>query len=149
MRGMPTPSDPTPNDPTPNDPTPTDPTPAATGPLAGVRILELAGLGALPFATLKLADMGADVIRVHRVAEVPADRPAPEDVPVAQRWREFDRGRRSIAVDLKSAEGWRSSSTSPSAVTRCSRRSARGSPSGSASGRSRCWRATRGWSTAG
>src|SRR5690348_2112545 len=75
------------------------------GPLAGVRILELAGLGALPFATLKLADMGADVIRVNRISEVPADPPAPEEVPEAARWREFDRGRRSIAVDLKSSEG--------------------------------------------
>src|SRR4051812_30313958 len=75
------------------------------GPLAGVRIIELAGLGALPFATMKLADMGADVIRVNRTSEVPADRPEPQAVPEAARWREFDRGRRSIAVDLKSAEG--------------------------------------------
>jgi alpha-methylacyl-CoA racemase len=76
-----------------------------TGPLSGLRIVELAGMGALPFATLKLADMGADVIRVNRVSEVPAERPAPDQVPAAQRWREFDRGRRSIAVDLKSPEG--------------------------------------------
>jgi alpha-methylacyl-CoA racemase len=77
----------------------------SAGPLAGVRIIELAGLGALPFATMKLADMGADVIRVNRISEVPAEQPAPEDVPEAARWREFDRGRRSIAVDLKSSEG--------------------------------------------
>jgi alpha-methylacyl-CoA racemase len=69
------------------------------GPLQGVTIIELAGLGALPFATLKLADMGADVIRVHPTHEVPAeDRPAHRD-------SEFDRGRRSIAIDLKSPEG--------------------------------------------
>jgi len=36
----------------------------SSGPLAGVRVIELAGLGALPFGALKLADMGADVIRV-------------------------------------------------------------------------------------
>ena len=35
------------------------------GPLSGVTIIELAGLGALPFGSLKLADMGADIIRVE------------------------------------------------------------------------------------
>jgi alpha-methylacyl-CoA racemase len=68
------------------------------GPLDGVRVLELAGLGALPFATLKLADMGADVIRVHRVSDVPAS-------PPASHHSEWDRGRRSVAIDLKQAEG--------------------------------------------
>lgn len=69
------------------------------GPLAGVTIIELAGLGALPYGTLKLADMGADVIRVHPLHEVPTgDRPA-------ERHSEFDRGRRSIAIDLKLPAG--------------------------------------------
>jgi alpha-methylacyl-CoA racemase len=68
------------------------------GPLAGTRIIELAGLGALPFGTQKLADMGADVIRVHRTGEVPAE-------PVEWRYSEYNRGRRSIAVDLKSPDG--------------------------------------------
>jgi len=68
------------------------------GPLDGVTIIELAGLGALPYGTLKLADMGADVIRVHPTTEVPADKPT-------SRTSEFDRGRRSIAVNLKSPEG--------------------------------------------
>ncbi len=69
------------------------------GPLSGVTVIELAGLGALPFGTLKLADMGADVIRVNRVAEVPAS------PPTDPRFSEFDRGRRSIAVDLKAPAG--------------------------------------------
>lgn len=68
------------------------------GPLSGVRIVELAGLGALPYASLKLADMGADIIRVDRAADVPAD-PAPRP---RSSW---DRGRRSIAVDLKHPDG--------------------------------------------
>jgi alpha-methylacyl-CoA racemase len=68
------------------------------GPLAGVRIIELAGLGALPYGTLKLADMGAEVIRVHPTSEVPIERPD-------HRSSEFDRGRRSITIDLKSADG--------------------------------------------
>jgi alpha-methylacyl-CoA racemase len=71
---------------------------ARGGPLAGTRIIELAGLGALPFGTQKLADMGADVIRVHRTGEVPAE-------PVEWRYSEYNRGRRSIAVDLKSPDG--------------------------------------------
>ena len=69
------------------------------GPLEGVTIIELAGLGALPYGTLKLADMGADIIRVHPLHEVPSgDKPT-------ERHSEFDRGRRSIAIDLKSPEG--------------------------------------------
>ena len=56
------------------------------GPLAGIRIVELAGLGALPFGTGKLGDMGADVIRVHRTTEVPSE-------PKAQGYSEYNRGR--------------------------------------------------------
>ncbi|HWP66516.1 MAG TPA: CaiB/BaiF CoA-transferase family protein [Candidatus Limnocylindria bacterium] len=71
---------------------------AGSGPLAGVRVIEMAGLGALPFGATKLADMGADVIRVERPGDVPADRtPRPHNF--------WDRGRRSIAVDLKHPEG--------------------------------------------
>ena len=69
-----------------------------SGPLHGVTVIELAGLGALPFGTLKLADMGADVIRVERAAEVPAD-------PKPRAFSEWDRGRRSIGVDLKHPDG--------------------------------------------
>jgi alpha-methylacyl-CoA racemase len=68
------------------------------GPLHGVKIIELAGIGALPFASLKLADMGADVVRVERVADVPSD-------PVPRPPSSWDRGRRSIAVDLKHPAG--------------------------------------------
>jgi alpha-methylacyl-CoA racemase len=71
-----------------------------TGPLAGITVIELAGLGALPFGTLKLADMGADVIRVERTADVPLPPPDPP-----RGFSEWDRGRRSIAVDLKHPDG--------------------------------------------
>jgi alpha-methylacyl-CoA racemase len=77
---------------------PSDRTAPSQGPLAGVRVIELAGLGALPFGALKLADMGADVIRVERVQDVPADKtPRPHNF--------WDRGRRSMAVDLKHPDG--------------------------------------------
>jgi alpha-methylacyl-CoA racemase len=68
------------------------------GPLHGVTIIELAGLGALPYGSLKLADMGADVIRVERLADV--------DTTGTPRPRSsWDRGRRSIGVDLKHPDG--------------------------------------------
>ena len=64
------------------------------GPLAGIKVVELAGLGALPFGSLKLADMGADIVRVDRLSEVPENpEPRPHNF--------WDRGRRSIALDLK------------------------------------------------
>ncbi|WP_113702469.1 CaiB/BaiF CoA transferase family protein [Nonomuraea lactucae] len=68
---------------------------ARRGPLAGVRVLELAGLAPGPFAGMMLADHGAEVLRVDRVPKV-SDRPR-SDV--------MDRGKRSIGLDLKSPEG--------------------------------------------
>jgi alpha-methylacyl-CoA racemase len=64
------------------------------GPLAGVRVIELAGIGPGPFCALLLADMGAEVIRVDRPGAPPADR---RDVVL--------RGRRALAIDLKRPEG--------------------------------------------
>jgi alpha-methylacyl-CoA racemase len=63
------------------------------GPLQGVKIIELAGIGPAPFCAMMLADMGADVIRVDRASDEPGS-PAPVD-PLL-------RNRRSIALDLKS-----------------------------------------------
>jgi len=69
------------------------------GPLNGIRIIELAGIGPGPFAAMMLADMGADVIRVDRASHVSGGDPAapPADI--------LNRGRRSIGLDLKSPEG--------------------------------------------
>ena len=68
---------------------------AVRGPLAGLRVIELAGLGPVPFAAMLLADLGADVVRVDRVGAAAVD---PERYVM-------HRGRRSIAVDLKHADG--------------------------------------------
>lgn len=65
------------------------------GPLDGVRVIELAGIGPGPFCAMMLADMGADVIRVDRASGVPAPLPDGPFGDVATR------GRRSIGVDLK------------------------------------------------
>ncbi|MEV4544582.1 CaiB/BaiF CoA transferase family protein [Micromonospora echinaurantiaca] len=69
------------------------------GPLAGVRVVELAGIGPGPFAAMMLADLGADVVRVDRVSDVD---PAAFGTPHPDL---LNRGRRSVAVDLKSAGG--------------------------------------------
>ena len=68
------------------------------GPLTGVKIVELVGIGPGPFAAMLLADMGADVVRVHRAESVERGFD-PGGVPV------IDRNRRSIGVDLKNPEG--------------------------------------------
>ncbi len=72
---------------------------ATKGPLSGYRIIEIAGIGPGPFAAMMLADMGAEVIRVERTQAVRG--PAPDKA-------HFDvllRGRRNIAIDLKSGDG--------------------------------------------
>lgn len=69
------------------------------GPLAGVKVVEIAGIGPGPFTAMMLADMGADVIRVDRASSAHGGDPAtpPKDV--------MNRGRRSVAVDLKHPDG--------------------------------------------
>ena len=68
---------------------------AASGPLVGVRVVELAGIGPAPFAATLLSDLGAEVIRVDRPSGTPTNPPTSP----------MRRGRRSIAVDLKQPDG--------------------------------------------
>lgn len=70
------------------------------GPLSGMRVVEMAGLGPAPFAGMLLSDMGADVIRIDRKPDSRGD--AFDRVKAANF---VDRGRRSIALDLKRPEG--------------------------------------------
>lgn len=66
------------------------------GPLEGVRIVELAGIGPAPFCAILLADLGATVIRV--------DRKEPSGLGLVSAPLRFDlvlRNRKSILVDLK------------------------------------------------
>ncbi len=46
-----------------------------SGPLDGVRVLEIAGIGPAPFGAMLLADLGADVVRIERVGNCRAARP--------------------------------------------------------------------------
>ncbi|GAC1311959.1 MAG: CaiB/BaiF CoA-transferase family protein [Acidimicrobiales bacterium] len=71
----------------------------ASGPLTGVKVVELAGIGPAPFAAMVLADYGADVLRVDRATSVRGGDPSS---PPPLIW---DRGRRSVGVDLKSPDG--------------------------------------------
>ena len=62
--------------------------------LDGIRVVEFEGLGPGPFAAMLLADLGAEVITIHRA--VPADTPGRTEQNL------LDRGKRSIVLDLKS-----------------------------------------------
>ncbi|WP_433604315.1 CaiB/BaiF CoA transferase family protein [Dactylosporangium sp. CA-139114] len=68
------------------------------GPLRGVRVVELAGIGPGPFAAMLLADLGADVVRVDRPGPASPIAPPPAGDLT-------NRGKRSVAADLKTPEG--------------------------------------------
>jgi len=73
---------------------------ATMGPLTGLRIIEMAGIGPAPFAATLLADMGAEVIRVDRREATDLGLPGRE-----ARFNVLNRGRRSLAVDVKRDAG--------------------------------------------
>ncbi len=66
------------------------------GPLAGVKVIELQGIGPGPYCGMMLADMGAQIIRIDRAAAV-GKQADTNDV--------LARGRTSVAVDLKNPQG--------------------------------------------
>ena len=77
------------------------------GPLTGLRVIELAGIGPGPFCGMMLSDMGAEVIRVDRPGPRTGSRTGPRTGP-ARRSRPRDvltRNRRSIVIDLKTPDG--------------------------------------------
>ncbi len=63
------------------------------GPLTGIKVVELGGIGPVPFAGMMLADHGADVVRIDRVGNTP------DPVPTLRR------GKRSLGLDLKQPRG--------------------------------------------
>lgn len=66
-----------------------------SGPLQGMRVVEMAGIGPGPFCAMMLADMGAEVIRVHQKNNAPL-------LPILNtKYDILARGRRSLAIDLK------------------------------------------------
>jgi len=69
------------------------------GPLAGYKIIEMAGIGPAPMCAMLLADLGATVLRIDR------QQPSGLGLPSATRFNLLNRSRHAIAVDLKRAEG--------------------------------------------
>jgi alpha-methylacyl-CoA racemase len=67
-----------------------------SGPLSGLKVLELAGIGASPYACMLLADLGADVLRLER---------GDADAQPTTTWDVLNRSRHSVALDLKSDAG--------------------------------------------
>ena len=65
------------------------------GPLEGIRVIEIAGIGPGPFCAMMLSDMGAEVVRI--------DRKSAEGQ--GSKYNVLNRGRKSIAIDLKKPEG--------------------------------------------
>ncbi|MGN9790157.1 CaiB/BaiF CoA transferase family protein [Streptomyces sp. OZ13] len=72
-------------------------TASGNGPLAGVRVVELAGIGPGPFAAMLLGDLGADVVRV--------DRPGGAGLAIDPAYDLTNRNKRSVLIDLKAADG--------------------------------------------
>jgi alpha-methylacyl-CoA racemase len=66
-----------------------------SGPLSGIKVVEIAGLGAAPYGCMMLADMGAEVVRIERIT---GSGDTPQGSPLL-------RNRRSMALDLKTVEG--------------------------------------------
>jgi alpha-methylacyl-CoA racemase len=68
------------------------------GVLSGYRVIELAGIGPAPMCAMLLSDMGADVVRIDRMAD------AGLGIAMETKYSLLNRGRRSIALDLKRPE---------------------------------------------
>jgi alpha-methylacyl-CoA racemase len=71
-----------------------------SGPLTGIRVVEVGSIGPGPFCAMLLADLGAEIIRVDRVADAAPVGPSESHVHEL-----VNRGRRSIKVDLKHPDG--------------------------------------------
>ena len=69
------------------------------GPLSGLKVVELAGIGPGPFCAMLLADLGADVVRVDRTAQVDLG------IDRGRKYNVLNRSRRSVSVDLKNPDG--------------------------------------------
>ena len=115
---------------------------ASTGPLAGMTVIEMAAIGPVPHCGMVLRELGADVLRIERSG------PSGLGIDLAPGFDALARGKRVVALDPEGDGRARYGA----GVRRCGRHPHRGFPArrhGAArpGGRSRAWRATRGWST--
>jgi alpha-methylacyl-CoA racemase len=72
-----------------------------TGPLSGIKIIELAGIGPAPYACMLLADAGAQILRLERAAPGAVERAEQARTDGASHWDLLNRSRASIGIDLK------------------------------------------------
>jgi alpha-methylacyl-CoA racemase len=75
------------------------PTARRSGPLSGIRVLEIAGLGPGPFAAMLLGDLGADVVRIERPPNIKPGLAVMPQIDI------MARSRRSVALELKHPQG--------------------------------------------
>ena len=68
------------------------------GPLAGIRVVEFAGIGPCPFSGMLLAQMGAEVLRIERAGHA-------DYLPIPEKYDLLNAGKTRLAIDLKSADG--------------------------------------------
>lgn len=66
-----------------------------SGPLAGLKVIEMPAIGPVPFCGMLLADLGADVLRIDRTGDVDLG------LPIEPKYELLGRGKRSLALDLK------------------------------------------------
>ena len=69
------------------------------GPLNGIKVVEMAGIGPAPFCGMLLSDLGAEVIRIDRLAA------ADLGFDIDRKFDFLNRGKRAVAIDLKAADG--------------------------------------------
>ena len=68
-------------------------------PLDGIKVIEMAGLAPAPYCGMLLADFGAEVIVVDRLAQ------GPPEIPIIMEKTPLDRGKRSLRINLKTSQG--------------------------------------------
>src|ERR1043165_666321 len=80
--------------------------PAPSGPLVGLRILDMSTVVAGPFAATLLADLGADVIKVELPGKGdPLRELAPHKNEIPLWWKVTNRNKKGITLDLRKPEG--------------------------------------------
>ena len=119
--------------------------PDATGPLAGLQILDLSRLVCGNLLTVSLADFGADVVKVE---DAKKGDPLRDWKAEGQSlfWKVYGRNKRSLALDLRSRAGRAVGPTSPPSPTSWSRASGPARSRAWASAPAACWPSTRGLS---
>jgi len=76
-----------------------------TGPLSGIKIIELAGIGPAPFTCMMLADAGAEVLRLERAAPGAVERAAEARAAGSgPHWDLLNRNKASVGIDLKNPD---------------------------------------------